>query len=129
MDPFSPQSMAARWLAEDANLASYSDQRKLQRYTLATLYFSTNGEEWRKSQQWLSDSNECTWLEGFDEDETKLECDADNAISILIIEENNLAGTLPDEIALLSNSLSELKLNDNQIGGTLPSVLQSDDEA
>ena len=39
MDPFSPQSAAARWLAENAELASYSDQRKLQRYALATFYY------------------------------------------------------------------------------------------
>ena len=125
MDPTSPQSFAARWLAVNAELASYSDERKLQRYALATFYFSTDGDAWEDKQKWLTDSNECIdwWVEELEADDTKLECDASNAITLLLMEENNIAGTLPDEIAFLSNSLAELKLNDNKIGGTLPSTL------
>eukprot|EP00544_Gedaniella_sp_CCMP2646_P003930 CAMPEP_0202480396 /NCGR_PEP_ID=MMETSP1361-20130828/405_1 /ASSEMBLY_ACC=CAM_ASM_000849 /TAXON_ID=210615 /ORGANISM="Staurosira complex sp., Strain CCMP2646" /LENGTH=581 /DNA_ID=CAMNT_0049107827 /DNA_START=737 /DNA_END=2479 /DNA_ORIENTATION=+ len=125
MDPTSPQSFAARWLAVNAELASYSDERKLQRYALATFYFSTDGDAWEDKQKWLTDSNECIdwWVEELETDDTKLECDASNAITLLLMGENNIAGTLPDEIAFLSNSLAELKLNDNKIGGTLPSTL------
>ena len=123
-DPFSPQSEAARWLAKNAELASYSDQRKLQRYALATFYFSTNGDEWASRQEWISlNLDECTdwWVK--ESEENKIECDANDAITLLVVEENQLAGTLPDEIALLSNSLAELKLEKNEIGGTLPSTL------
>jgi Leucine-rich repeat (LRR) protein len=126
MDPYSPQSAAARWLADNAELASYSDQRKLQRYALATFYFSTNGDAWKDKQKWLNDANECTdwWLREFDGDEdVKLDCDANNAIQYLYVQDNNLAGSLPDEIAFLSNSLYDLRLGDNRIGGNLPSSL------
>jgi Leucine-rich repeat (LRR) protein len=126
MDPYSPQSAAARWLADNAELASYSDQRKLQRYALATFYFSTNGDAWKDKQKWLNDANECTdwWLREFDGDEdVKLDCDANNAIQYLYVQDNNLAGSLPDEIAFLSNSLYDLRLGDNRIDGNLPSSL------
>lgn len=126
-DPSSPQSAAARWLAE-AHLDNYTDARKLQRYALATLYYSTNGDKWEDKQNWLSDSDECKdwWNKPSDEGgEKKLECDTSGSVTILTIEKNNLQGSLPDEIAFLSNSLFELMLNENVIGGTLSSTLGS----
>jgi hypothetical protein len=126
MDPTSPQSFAARWLAVNAELASYTDERKLQRYALATFYFSTDGGAWKDKQKWLTDSNECTdwWQSESDGDEdVKLDCDANDAIQLLYVQDNNLKGTLPDEIAFLSNSIFDLRLGDNEIKGKLPSAL------
>jgi hypothetical protein len=126
LDPTSPQSFAARWLAVNAELASYSDERKLQRYALATFYFSTDGGAWKDKQKWLNDSNECTdwWQSESDGDEdVKLDCDANDAIQLLYVQDNNLKGTLPDEIAFLSNSIFDLRLGDNEIKGKLPSAL------
>lgn len=61
MDPFSPQSEAARWLADNPEFDSYSYEQKLQRYSLATFYYSTKGDDWLDRQNWLSlDLNECT---------------------------------------------------------------------
>jgi Leucine-rich repeat (LRR) protein len=126
MDPYSPQSAAARWLEDNAQLRNYTDQRKLQRYALATFYFSSDGDAWKDKQKWLSDSNECTdwWQSEFNGNEdVKLDCDGDNAIKHLYVQDNNLAGSIPDEIAFLSNSLFDLRLDNNQIGGKLPSAL------
>jgi Leucine-rich repeat (LRR) protein len=123
----SPQSAAARWLADNKNLGNYSDERKIQRYALATLYYSTNGDNWDDKQNWTTDGDECHgWWSKPDSEggETKrLSCNSNGSITILNIEDNNLHGTLPEEIALLSSSMFELSLKDNEIGGKLPSTL------
>jgi len=94
-----PQNKALKWLAGNANLDLYSNEQKIQWYTLAMLYYSTGGESWDTLGLWLTDSNECGgW---------------GNAMScktgtVLELEMNIvLDGTIPNEIALLS-SLGEL---------------------
>jgi len=125
-DSSSPQSAAARWLADNEQLGNYTNRRKLQRYALATLYYSTNGDDWTEKQKWLSDSNECVdwWVKDFDSENTLLKCDTANAITLLLIENNNMVGTLPDEIAFLSDSMFDLRMYSNDIKGTLPSTLE-----
>ena len=59
LDASSPQSAAARWLANNTNLENYSDAQKIQRYALATLYYSTNGDNWEDKQNWTTDGDEC----------------------------------------------------------------------
>jgi len=81
-DPFdmdyrnSPQYKAALWLAtEDGYTAENGlnpeDPRLMQRYALATLYFSTAGDDWKLCGRnspscgdtiWLTDGNECDWF-------------------------------------------------------------------
>ena len=39
-----PQYEALKWLAGDVNLTNYTKQKKIQRYALATLYYSTMGD-------------------------------------------------------------------------------------
>jgi hypothetical protein len=41
--PLTPQNNALNWLANNTHLYSYSDAKKIQRYALATLFFSTSG--------------------------------------------------------------------------------------
>ena len=65
-DPSTPQFAALDWLANKDSGASYSsadDVRILQRYVLATLYYSTGGPNWTKSYGFLSDEHECKWFE------------------------------------------------------------------
>ena len=65
-DPSTPQYAALDWLANKDSGASYSsadDVRILQRYVLATLYYSTGGPGWTKSYGFLSDEHECKWFE------------------------------------------------------------------
>jgi hypothetical protein len=55
-----PQYKAAKWLADNnTRLEEYSDKQKIQRYVLATLYFSTNGDSWKTNTDWLEDNDEC----------------------------------------------------------------------
>ncbi|KAL3941800.1 MAG: hypothetical protein SGARI_000472 [Bacillariaceae sp.] len=112
-DPNSPQSLAASWLAADEEAETYNDQQLLQRYVLATLYYSTNGENWSQSSiSWNVEwTDECTWW--------GIECNSNGAVRILSLVEDNLTGVLPPEISMLSN-LEEIYLNSNNIGGSIP---------
>lgn len=56
----SPQHRAFRFMVD-------SDERSpdallfMQRYSLVTLYYSTNGENWNVSGKWLTYAHECNW--------------------------------------------------------------------
>jgi hypothetical protein len=100
-----PQHKALAWLAGDANLTSYSEQKKIQRYALATLYYSTNSGGWRRNDTWMSDADVCgQW---FQNDNTTINCTSAGAVSTLDLDENNLVGMIPAEIGMLSDSLGE----------------------
>jgi hypothetical protein len=107
-----PQFFAFDWLANDPNLAEYTDQRKLQRFALATLYFSTDGDNWRRNDGWLSEENECLWYTA----SSASPCDDNFSYKSLDLDLNGLSGTIPTELVLLSNSLSRIDLSSR--GGT-----------
>jgi len=104
--PSTPQNEAMKWLANSSMLANTTDDKKLQRYALATLYYSTNGEAWENGTGWLSDDDECVgWYQkGLTEGTV---CTSDGSLMRLNVPSNNLVGTLPEEIALLSDSLGK----------------------
>ena len=61
--PDSPQGKAMDWLLGDPKLMDYPDWRLLQRFVMATLYYSTNGDEWFNDFNWTQyDVHECNWL-------------------------------------------------------------------
>jgi len=117
--PSTPKNDALYWLAANDNLGTYSDEKKIQRYGLATLYYSTNGERWRRSEGWLSNSDECEWYSSFvngllcsispfkDFSWCKSSCSDNGSVVQLSLYDNNLEGTIPEEVALLSNSLGK----------------------
>jgi hypothetical protein len=57
----------------------------------------------------MSDDDECTWFTHETNVETRPVCDENGAYSIIRLEKNNLEGTLPLELALLSDSLCKFK--------------------
>jgi hypothetical protein len=57
----SPQYRAYEWLVTNPALPRFSRVEKIQRYVLATLYFSTRGESWKNQDAWLTDEDECEW--------------------------------------------------------------------
>lgn len=107
-DRSSAQYKAFVWLASNRNLESYTDMRRLQRYALATLYYSTDGDGWLNKTNWLSDLNECGWF-------SKAGLGPCNApaseLKNLELDYNNLNGFLPAELGLLSNSLERIVLH------------------
>jgi hypothetical protein len=91
-----PPNKALEWLADDTNLESYSDETIIQRYALATLYYSTKGDSWDDNTLWLDSVEECSgWFE--------LSCTTSGTLTVLGLRWNNLEGTVPPEIGLLTS--------------------------
>ncbi|CAB9512858.1 Leucine Rich Repeat [Seminavis robusta] len=139
----SPQSKAWQWLIEQDrdSLQLLSIDRIMQKFALATLYFATAGESWTHNDNWLNHSiHECEWY-------TKQEfgmtsffsglypgvfqevqqpdalCDEDGLYQHLWLDQNNLVGSLPDELFLLT-SLSSLSASFNkELQGPIPSQI------
>ena len=113
----SPQNKALLWLANDTFQGYYTDDKLIQRYALATLFYSTNGAGWLNQSLWLDDGDECDrWWQYIG----KISCNATSGgITSLDLQKNNLQGTIPAEIGLLT-SLLVLGLEENDLAGTFP---------
>ncbi|CAB9511229.1 expressed unknown protein [Seminavis robusta] len=117
-NPSSPQAQAYDWLREDA--ATYGKERLLQRFALATLYYGTQGDNWNAKDGWLSHSeSECSWWMGQPASRLQKTCDDSSNLKHLVLEQNELAGSLPPEVGLLS-SLEFFDLSGNALSGELP---------
>ena len=101
-DTSSPQRAAFDWLKSSPNDKIKSGFRVIRRYALACLYYATAGPRWNSSGGWLTASDECQW---FTSATSGNACDTRGQYTQLNIQENNLVGTLPLEILLLSNTL------------------------
>jgi Leucine-rich repeat (LRR) protein len=119
----SAQFKALDWLANNSNLDTYSDAKTIQRFALATLYFSTLGETWRNTDLWLSDEDECMWFTS----STRSPCDEGGTYTNLELDLNGLAGTIPPELALLSDGLSRIDFSRagsrSFLSGSIPTEL------
>jgi len=87
----------------------------IQKYLLALIYVSMNGKEWKNQHSFLTDANVCDWK--------GLTCNDAGEIVSLVLENNNLQGTLVREIGVLGPNLEELQLGMNKIHGSLPTEL------
>mmetsp|Transcript_32019 Transcript_32019/g.73658 ORF Transcript_32019/g.73658 Transcript_32019/m.73658 type:complete len:553 (-) Transcript_32019:144-1802(-) len=83
----------------------------IQRYISALFYYSTIGEKWKESEEWVSPKHECDW--------NGIECNDDKIINRVNRDDNTLQGTIPFEICDLP-LLERLDLDSNEIGGTIP---------
>lgn len=82
-DANSPQSKALVWLSDDPNLDSYDDQRKIDRFSLASFYLSSTPEPWIDSTGWNGYGDECDYY--------GIECE-DTRVVALNLTENNVRG-------------------------------------
>ncbi|CAB9507786.1 Leucine Rich Repeat [Seminavis robusta] len=142
-DPDSPQAMAFEWLLEEIDsLKSLLDGRIIQRFALATLFYSTNGENWAMNANWLNHSiHECDWytkpefalmdtisqlypgfLRDFFSTPLPTSCDENGMYQHLWLDQNNLGGSLPLEIYMLSN-LKTLSLGYNHMDGSISTLI------
>ena len=86
------------------------------REVLVALYNATDGENWRNSENWLSDAPLGEW-EG-------VETDVDGRVTTLDLGGHRLTGEIPAELASLSN-LENMILNYNELSGEIPAELGS----
>lgn len=118
----SPQARAFDWIVNEDEVVRTSDEAKIQqRYAMAVLFFSTNGETaWTTNRNWLNVTLPiCNWTQSGTE-----VCDDDSGLlREFTMDRNGMLGTIPTEIALLSQSLSVLDLTFNSLNGTLPTEL------
>lgn len=101
-----------------------TDDLLIQRYVLALIYYSNNGENWSYGNlHFLTEVHECHWKK---KAKTTLvgviDCDSGLRVTKLELSGQNLNGPIPTEIGLLDR-LTSLDLGNNMITGTLPSQL------
>jgi hypothetical protein len=139
----SPQSKAFQWILEDdINLSFYSYQRIIQKFTLATLYYATSGDGWTQRGSWLNHSvHECEWfqqpslalkhvwesflpgyLKDFSDEQDGPICDSNGIFLHLWLDQNNLKGSFPLELFMLT-SLQSMTVTLNELKGTIPTEL------
>jgi hypothetical protein len=131
-DPTSPQSQALEWLLYDHSpdvVMNYTVSRLLQRYALATLYYSTNTNGWRFRQQWMTTNpnvHECEWwsslkIPGYPSPGRTI-CNDQLEYTAILLSKNYLAGTLPPELSLITTLQAIEIVADKSIEPELPSV-------
>lgn len=130
----SPQSLAYQFLLEDPSLADYEDWRMRQRFALATFFYATGGPRWKDSTNWLSYAqHECEWFaretHGFSSEPIDIidhpfPCGGNPTgdYTHLWLFGNGLAGSIPDELSLLTG-LESISMYYNSFDGSLPTSM------
>ncbi|CAB9525073.1 Leucine Rich Repeat [Seminavis robusta] len=148
-DTDSPQARAYQWYLEDLEYQEKSQEEDvssfvpLQRFVLATIYYALHGDDWVQNTNWLDHTTStCNWYSSFfgsicstgpqvrrrqlgggqahlfrhlqNEEQPR------NYYNRLSLYQNNLNGTLPPEISLLTY-LDVINLHDQSISGRIPS--------
>jgi len=136
-DQSSPQHQALCWLLNDIN-ENVSNAYIVQRYVLAVLFYTTNGENWNNNDYWKIDEDQCVWygISCLDGIVTKIDLSANNLNGILpseiselkgleyiSLESNKLFGPFPSEMGKLQK-LKELNLSNNKLDGTMTSTIK-----
>ena len=114
----SPQHKALQWIAlDDDNHVDMEDEdRIIQRYTLAVLYYSTGGANWTNQFEFMTEDDECAWSGA-------LQCDSNGIITDIDLRENELIGPMPHELSALTE-LKSLIFDTNSLTGQLPTIFQ-----
>lgn len=110
----SPRNQALVWMSSAVDEQLPKTERT-ELFTLATIYASLGGSEWNNSTNWLTDGAVCNWY--------GVSC-VDDYVTELVLDGNNLVGTLPFELSLLEN-LQFLMVARNKLSGPLPVSLFS----
>lgn len=114
-DEDSPQFQAANWLAGRAAFSKYTPTIRLQRYALATFYYSTflvehpflpSPTDWARQDDWITDEDECSWM--------GVACNNEGHVMSVVLPENAMSGRIPFELSLLKH-LEEIDFTSNFI--------------
>lgn len=120
-DATSPQALANTWMVNDPNLETYSLNRSLARYALATFYFATQGLKWHNQSGWLSyELHECLWYMSHYESV----CDEEDTHTIINLTSNGLAGAAATrELIHYLWNVDTLDLSNNSLSGPPPALI------
>ena len=81
----SAENQALVWMSTGINNGGEIDNiLRLQRYSMAYLYYGQGGTGWTQSDGWLSEQNVCTWQ--------NVVCDNESYIRSLSLDNNRLSG-------------------------------------
>jgi len=124
----SPRNYAAQWLLESDKVPlPPTDSRFVQRYVMAVLYYSLNGENWERSEGWMGQDDICHWQHVCCMDRTRSHCMSrdeeiyERRVTIQLVN-NNLEGTIPHELGWFTD-LYQINLQSNRIHGQIPSTI------
>ena len=105
-----PHVCAMYWALYEDDFAPAQDDL-VNRFALASIYYSMGGHEWLNSSNWLADSSYCEWY--------GIECErVGTAVEELDLSSNNLKGEIPEELILLQ-SIEVISFKENQVSGIL----------
>lgn len=121
--PSTPQSRANAWVMEDPWFHEYSPERLLQRFSLACLFFSTDGEHWIRNDHWLDyDVDECDWYSAHYVRQDGPICNENGEYTHLNLTSNNLSGYMPLEFIFFTRMMF-LDISFNEIYGSPPPMM------
>ena len=108
-----PQYQALQWVLGDIETGEWSDDTILQRYALASLFYSTDGGRWLDITEFVVPLSYCDW--------GGVGC-TNGLLTSVLLPSQNLLGTIPPEIGLLK-SLKSLDLSNNHLTGSIPTEI------
>lgn len=112
--PINPTAL--EWLTVVDNYKPRDYAEFKERYALAVLYFETGGTNlWKFNSGWLTSTVPCGWY--------GVACDSNGKVASIEFNNNDLVGTIPTEIGILSTLTSLTMLNCFEMTGNLPSQL------
>lgn len=98
--------------------AAVNSQSDHIRKALIDLYNSTDGDRWTRNDNWCSDLPLSEWYGITTNKEAGIS--DDDGVARIALSNNNLTGTIPSSIGLLSGGRIGATLSSNHISGTLP---------
>jgi hypothetical protein len=104
-DTESPQHRAFEWVTSDPGYFGYSPERIIQRWVLSVFALGFSTRPSILDDSWMGDLDECTWYPS----QPESVCNANGLYERIDVRDASLFGTLPSELALLSNSLSKFE--------------------
>jgi len=137
-DPTTTSFQAIDWMAKVDNRTSdilSSDRENkprvlLIRYIMVSLYLSTNGPDWTRQYNFMTDKDVCEWNDG-----TRIQSragvwcgdqldrtDIDDEVVVLALAENRLNGSMPLDLYLLTH-MQVLAFGLNDVSVTIPSYV------
>lgn len=84
---------------------------------LVAIYNAANGDDWTNNTNWLENCDVCTWF--------GVTCDANDRVERLELPNNNLVGTLANEVRDLTE-VKWLRFNNNSFTGGVPNLIPLD---